>query len=69
MPTQKWCSVNGCKKFIFVTLDSLYKYGWSAFQIPTGNGKVMCFCQDHQKEMKEVMKYKLLQNSVRGKSK
>ena len=55
MPTQKWCSVAGCTKFVFATLDDLCEYKWSAFQIPAGNGKVKCFCPDHQKEMKDSM--------------
>ncbi|KKK58903.1 hypothetical protein LCGC14_3039780, partial [marine sediment metagenome] len=44
MPTQKPCSVIGCKKFIFAKLDDLADNGWSAFQIPAGKGKVLCYC-------------------------
>ena len=63
MPTQKWCSVTGCKKFIFVTLDDFADNNWSAFQIPNGKGKVRCFCPDHQNEMKEEMQKALLATS------
>lgn len=59
MPTQKWCNVAGCKKFIFAKLDDLADYNWSAFQIPAGKGKVLCFCPDHQKEMMEEMEKRL----------
>ncbi len=55
MATQKWCSAAGCKKFIFATLSDFDEHGWSAFQIPAGNGKVQCFCPDHQEEMKNEM--------------
>ena len=55
MATQKWCSIAGCKNFIFATLNDFADNGWSAFQIPSGNGKVRCFCPDHQTEMKEQM--------------
>jgi len=27
-----------------IKLDDLYKYNWTAFQIPAGKGKVYCFC-------------------------
>ena len=59
MATQKWCSVSECKNFIFATLDDFGEEGWSAFQIPPGRGKPLCFCPDHQKEMKEEMEKKL----------
>jgi hypothetical protein len=57
MPTQKWCNVAGCKKFIFVKLDDLADNEWSAFKI--GKGKVLCFCPNHQKEMMDEMENKL----------
>ncbi len=60
MPTQKWCSVNGCEKFIFASLSDFHEYGWSAFQIPAGKGKALCFCPDHQKEMKDEMEKRLI---------
>ena len=61
MPTQKWCNVTGCQEFIFVTLDDFLENGWSAFQIPNGKGKVLCYCPKHQKEMQEQMKKRLLE--------
>jgi len=61
MPTQKSCWVHSCDKFIFATLNDFEEHGWTAFQIPTGKGKALCFCPDHQKEMKAEMKKRLLQ--------
>jgi len=65
MATQKWCNVAGCKNFIFATLNDLAEHGWSAFQIPAGNrnGKVLCFCPEHQEEMKEEMEKRLIKQS------
>jgi len=63
MPTQKPCSVIGCKKFIFAKLDDLADNGWSAFQIPNGSGEVRHFCPDHQKEMKDTMEKALIHYS------
>jgi len=60
MATQKWCNAYKCSNFIFVKLDDLADEGWSAFQIPAGKGKVLCFCPEHQEEMKEQMEIKLL---------
>ena len=59
MATQKWCNVAGCTNFIFAILDDFADNGWSAFQIPAGKGKPLCFCPGHQKEMKEEMEKRL----------
>jgi len=66
MATQKWCSVAGCKNFIFATLDDLCEHNWTAFQIPTGKGKVRCYCPNHLKECKEDM-HKALSGYVKEK--
>lgn len=59
MGIKKYC--NCCDKTTNVRLDDLVEYGWSAFQIPSGNGKVFCFCPDHQKEMIEQMEVGLIE--------
>lgn len=66
MPTQKFCNATGCKKFIFVTMDELAEHGWGAFQIPAGKGKPLCFCPEHQIEMREQMEKKLTKLSEEG---
>ena len=66
MATQKWCNVAGCKKFIFAKLDDFAENGWSAFQIPNGKGKVLCYCTEHQKEMQKDMGRKILQQQKGG---
>ena len=40
-------------------MDELAEHGWSAFQIPAGKGKPLCFCPEHQLEMREQMEKKL----------
>jgi len=63
MPTQKFCNVGDCKEFIFATLDDFGEHGWTAFQCPAGNGKVVCYCPKHQKEcMRDMEKVLLLYN-------
>ena len=60
MPTQKWCSVPGCKEFIFASLDDFDEFDWSAFQIPDGEGEIECYCPKHQKEMQQKMEKMLM---------
>ena len=60
MATQKWCNVAGCKNFIFATLRDFAENNWSAFAIPS-TSKAVCYCPEHQEEMKKDMENKLTQ--------
>jgi len=62
---KKICNVLECEEFISVRLDELAENNWSAFQIPNGNGKVVCYCPKHQKIMKEDMEIMLLKYNER----
>ena len=61
MATQKWCSVGGCEKFIFATLDDLHEHNWTAFQTPAGKGKVRYYCPNHLKECKEDIQKSMIE--------